>query len=190
MIPSRAPDKSWSLRTDSNSWVRTAPEDMIQIMIDNQWVELDRRDAWLLAKRLNTCLDATRAGETRDEEMFRVDSLDDRHGTRYGYTTMKCRCQPCVQYNKDMCNTATSNRMQDPEKKIPHGTQNGYNNYACRCDACKEGNAAAVRKRREAKKAGKTTVVEVTLPERDLTQMEPPKLSFPGVSFVQPESSR
>lgn len=64
MKPDRAPTSIWVLRlSDLNTSVRTLPDDRIAIAgeyeYEQQWIELSRRDARLLAKRINECLDAT-----------------------------------------------------------------------------------------------------------------------------------
>jgi len=67
------PGSIWSLRKDSNcGYVRTADTDLLQIALPQpgghslqtakpQVVLIDRKDARLLAKRINECLDATTA---------------------------------------------------------------------------------------------------------------------------------
>lgn len=65
MIPDRAPTQTWCLRRDKlKPFVSTAPNDLIEIYNGvvnghEQLIELTRRDARLLAKRINQCLDAT-----------------------------------------------------------------------------------------------------------------------------------
>lgn len=68
MEPSRAPSSIWSLRhpgTYPNAWVRTIEGDRIEVTqvasadFALGRLVLSRRDARLLARRLNECLDAT-----------------------------------------------------------------------------------------------------------------------------------
>ena len=64
MKPDRAPTQVWCLSLKNlDTFVRTAPDDKIVIAseygYEQQWIELSRSDARLLAKRINECLDAT-----------------------------------------------------------------------------------------------------------------------------------
>ncbi len=64
MKPDRAPTTVWCLKRDAlDTFVRTAPDDRIVIASEHeyeqQWIELSRSDARLLAKRINQCLDGT-----------------------------------------------------------------------------------------------------------------------------------
>lgn len=68
--PSRAPTCVWSLRwplvrKGSNGYVKTLPDDYIglsvwgDVRVGPSSLVLSRKDARLLAKRINECLDAT-----------------------------------------------------------------------------------------------------------------------------------
>lgn len=61
MIPNRAPSQVWCLRREQfNPVVYTGDDDTICIQGDgDQYLDLSRTDARLLAKRINQCLDAT-----------------------------------------------------------------------------------------------------------------------------------
>lgn len=59
MIPDRAPTTAWTLRSDFGSWVRTAEDEKIVVYVDHDYIYMSRRDARLVAKRINQCLDAT-----------------------------------------------------------------------------------------------------------------------------------
>ena len=68
MIPNRAPSTSWELRRDFKSGrVGTLLNERIEIVMPNAYVEagpaqrlvLSRKDARLLAKRINQCLEST-----------------------------------------------------------------------------------------------------------------------------------
>lgn len=69
MKPDRAPGSVWTFYYPMSldkpgSYVRTAPGDMVQIVLETepgkfQQVMIDRQQARMLAKRLNQCLDAT-----------------------------------------------------------------------------------------------------------------------------------
>lgn len=64
MKPDRAPSTIWCLsRNNLNTYVRTAPDDQVVIVgeceYDQQVIRLSRRNARLLAKRINECLDGT-----------------------------------------------------------------------------------------------------------------------------------
>ena len=70
MTPNRAPSTIWTLRwppvrNGSNGSVRTMPDDYIGIghwgdfKVGPQQMVLSRKDARLLAKRINQCLDKT-----------------------------------------------------------------------------------------------------------------------------------
>jgi len=64
MTPDRAPTSIWCLSIkDLDTFVLTAPDDKIVVAgvyeYEQQWIELSRSDARLLAKRINQCLDAT-----------------------------------------------------------------------------------------------------------------------------------
>ena len=65
MIPSRAPSTFWTLRLSEDSpYVRTGPNDHVVIAGYNEvglftTIHLSRKDARLLAKRINQCLDST-----------------------------------------------------------------------------------------------------------------------------------
>jgi hypothetical protein len=63
---------------------------------------------------------------------------DPRHGTIYGYTTLKCRCVPCTEANTEACRRSRFKRLELPVPAKVHGTVNAYNGYGCRCDLCKE----------------------------------------------------
>lgn len=64
MIPDRAPTSIWCLsRTKLDTYVRTLPDDRIAVVgeegYEQQWIELTRSEARVLARRINECLDAT-----------------------------------------------------------------------------------------------------------------------------------
>ncbi|HEX6684984.1 MAG TPA: hypothetical protein VF062_19500 [Candidatus Limnocylindrales bacterium] len=68
MSKDRRPDASWLMRWPAsvypNGYVRTAIDDLIQIVYferdgQAQVLMLNRRDARLLARRINQCLDGT-----------------------------------------------------------------------------------------------------------------------------------
>jgi glycine/D-amino acid oxidase-like deaminating enzyme len=64
VIPDRAPTSIWCLNLRNlGTYVRTAPDDRIVVVADHeydqQYLDLSRKDARLLAKRINECLDAT-----------------------------------------------------------------------------------------------------------------------------------
>ena len=59
MIPNRAPSTIWAARMDLCEYVRPVEDDRILICAGNDWIEVDRPTARLLAKRINECLDAT-----------------------------------------------------------------------------------------------------------------------------------
>lgn len=70
MKPNRAPNMSWFLRYPltqyPNGYVNTGPDDEIRVTYflhpgDAQTFFLSRKDARLLAKRINECLDETRS---------------------------------------------------------------------------------------------------------------------------------
>lgn len=61
----RAPNTLWSLRGVNSAYVKTADNDRIEILVPDgagyaNGISLTRKDARLLAKRLNQCLDETR----------------------------------------------------------------------------------------------------------------------------------
>lgn len=61
----RAPNTLWSLRGVNSLYVKTADDDRIEIMFPDgtgyaNGFSVSRKDARLLAKRINQCLDATR----------------------------------------------------------------------------------------------------------------------------------
>lgn len=61
----RAPNTLWSLRGVNSIYVKTADNDRIEILAPDGKGEaygfsISRKDARLLAKRINQCLDATR----------------------------------------------------------------------------------------------------------------------------------
>jgi hypothetical protein len=61
MIPNSLPGVIWCLRRGSwTTGVRTADNDTIVIQQGLDFLTMSRRDARLLAKRINECLDATR----------------------------------------------------------------------------------------------------------------------------------
>ena len=60
MIPNRAPSSVWCLRREQFApMVGTGPDDVIHIWDDDTILTVSRKDARLLAKRINQCLDAT-----------------------------------------------------------------------------------------------------------------------------------
>lgn len=60
MKPNRAPSQVWCLRRDQITVVYTGDDDTICIQGEgDQYLDLSRVDARLLAKRINQCLDAT-----------------------------------------------------------------------------------------------------------------------------------
>ena len=60
MSANRAPGSIWSLRRDLIIAVYTGDDDTICIQGEgDQYLDLSRTDARLLAKRINQCLDAT-----------------------------------------------------------------------------------------------------------------------------------
>lgn len=65
MIENRAPGSIWTLRMDEGAaYVRTGPNDRIVLAGPDEvgcfsTIHLTRKDARLLAKRINQCLDAT-----------------------------------------------------------------------------------------------------------------------------------
>lgn len=60
MSANRAPGSIWSLRRDEITVVYTGDDDTICIQGEgDQYLDLSRTDARLLAKRINQCLDAT-----------------------------------------------------------------------------------------------------------------------------------
>ncbi len=63
----RAPNTLWSLRGFDSMYVKTADNDKIEILVPDgkgyaDGLSISRKDARLLAKRINQCLDATRRG--------------------------------------------------------------------------------------------------------------------------------
>lgn len=61
----RAPNTLWSLRRVDSMYVKTADNDKIEILLPDgkgyaNGFSITRKDARLLAKRINQCLDATR----------------------------------------------------------------------------------------------------------------------------------
>ena len=66
MIPNRAPGSVWCLRREQfEPMVFTGPDETIHIKDRYGVLIVSRKDARLLAKRINQCLDATRAAELR-----------------------------------------------------------------------------------------------------------------------------
>jgi len=67
MIPNRKPGAIWTLRgidQANNTLVRTRENDMVEIVFEDlngiASVSLTRKDARLVAKRINQCLDGSR----------------------------------------------------------------------------------------------------------------------------------
>ena len=59
-MANRRPGSVWALRLSTlSTYVRTTESDAILIRSGVQYIELSRKDARLLAKRINQCLDAT-----------------------------------------------------------------------------------------------------------------------------------
>lgn len=61
----RAPNTLWSLRGVNSLYVKTADDDKIEILFPDgrgyaNGFSISRKDARLLAKRINQCLDETR----------------------------------------------------------------------------------------------------------------------------------
>jgi hypothetical protein len=61
----RAPNTLWCLRGFDGPYVKTADDDRIEILVPDgngyvNGLSFNRKDARLLAKRINQCLDATR----------------------------------------------------------------------------------------------------------------------------------
>lgn len=60
VIPNRAPSTIWSLHRDFRNYVCTLSNDEIGIHYNGRDLWLSRKDARLLAKRINQCLDETK----------------------------------------------------------------------------------------------------------------------------------
>lgn len=71
MIANRAPGRTWGLRiADVNpTYVSTGPDETIEIYsyATGRLTVFSRKDARLLARRINQCLDGTRLGNAEKE---------------------------------------------------------------------------------------------------------------------------
>ena len=67
---------------------------------------------------------------------------DPRHGTKNGYSNLRCRCDDCRAAWAAYCYKRQKERAAS---NIPfiHGTENGYGNYGCRCPSCTAARSAA-----------------------------------------------
>lgn len=66
------------------------------------------------------------------------------HGTYYGYTYYRCRCNDCTEANLQQQHAASEKRrvrlLADPSL-APHGRYSTYTNWVCRCEPCTEANS-------------------------------------------------
>jgi hypothetical protein len=78
-----------------------------------------------------------------NKRKLRIPRAQPQHGTRHRYAYYSCRCEDCVQANRDYMRSLK-------QKEAPHhGTPSGYRNYACRCEPCRQAGAKYERQRRE-----------------------------------------
>lgn len=62
------------------------------------------------------------------------------HGTKYAYKRKDCRCEVCVEAQRERWLTEYHRNKKlkgKPVKTLVHGTTTGYN-YGCRCVDCTE----------------------------------------------------
>lgn len=62
------------------------------------------------------------------------------HGTRYHYVRKRCRCDLCVEANREY------GRSLRARGEAPHHGKSGYMNYGCRCDVCKAAHSEEMRR--------------------------------------------
>lgn len=70
------------------------------------------------------------------------------HGTVRGYIHYECRCDDCLQANREYYGRRSLIEYLT-DVAAEHGTESGYS-VGCRCDRCREASAAARRRRRYA----------------------------------------
>lgn len=59
-------------------------------------------------------------------------------GTKTGYFSRGCRCEPCRAAGaEDQRARYLRDRASGPREDTKHGTTTGYTNFGCRCDECK-----------------------------------------------------
>jgi len=80
---------------------------------------------------------------------------DRAHGTRHGYSKLKCRCDDCKKANSEWWKAYKQRsgyvriKMQMPaHTEAKHGSATMYT-YGCRCDACKQAIKDRYREKRE-----------------------------------------
>lgn len=65
-VPNRAPGVTWALRADFREWVQTGVDETVEIYMwdatlqEPRLLTIPRKNARLLARRLNQCIDGTR----------------------------------------------------------------------------------------------------------------------------------
>jgi hypothetical protein len=74
---------------------------------------------------------------------------DKRHGTAYGYTGLRCRCEECRRVWKLYLRSVRKYPRKLPVDDPRHGTRNAYGYWHCRCFPCRQANSARSRAWRE-----------------------------------------
>jgi hypothetical protein len=69
-----------------------------------------------------------------------ADDGDPRHGTRNGYSNLKCRCAECkaawAAYYDGLRRQRLANLTTPDDPR--HGLANFYKNHGCRCQRCRD----------------------------------------------------
>lgn len=62
-----------------------------------------------------------------------------KHGTRYAYAKLKCRCDECAElmrtYQREYAQRRRAQGLSPDDHR--HGTTAGYDQFNCRCDPCR-----------------------------------------------------